>query len=297
MPRADLLSLTTDDLVILSNRGLVRRAQQELQSGEVTFELREDDTGTVAVRWSDGAECVLPAQRVIGDGRCNCAAVTICRHLIRSVLAYQQMAASGQEQAAEAEQQVIALLQDAEGSQAALIHPYTERGREGAEALLSRLSGHSRALRFVAGRVRLRAAGLAIAPIALVFQEETTRTVLQPWVDRSERTGNGAALPVSHRSDTPMDPMARYPGQVTEALGEMLLLGLDRADERVGRYWQELYRYGAALGFVRFLDPMKRLIDALEQKSHTTRWDWHAAARWTIAMAAFAHLAQEEAPG
>ena len=52
----------------LSNRGLVRRAQQELQSGELTFELLEDDAGTVTVRWSDGTECVLPAQRVVRGG-------------------------------------------------------------------------------------------------------------------------------------------------------------------------------------------------------------------------------------
>lgn len=679
MPRADLLALTAEDLVILSNRGLVRRAQQELQSGELTFELLEDDTGTLTVRWSDGAGCVLPAQRVVGDGRCNCDAVTICRHLIRSVLAYQQAAAAGQEQAEEAgpaaasgparepwdpgaitdeelarhfrpaalqqarawfeeghvielvrtskpnarihtlscslrflvpgdirythcdcaepapcryvplviwafrllgaeqvgglvttrkaslpvptklldeigqalmelvglgvagapsplidrlrrlearcrdegliwpaeilaeivqqqeayvrhdsrfsplrlaeligelrlrseairsdtgavpqlflrgassdrvmevrssrmvglgcevqihrsgveiaaylqdpdtgavvavsrdfpnppkeatdpprafwelartpvirgislaalgtgqlltkggkrspagrfipgraeaslqpqsfqwemlrspvlvesyselqarlaamppasfrprrvaenliistvagvahvefaaaDQHVAALLHDAEGNQAALIHPYTERGREGAEALLSRLSACSEELRFVAGRVRLRAAGLMIAPIALVFQEPNTRSVLQPWVDRSERTGDGAGLPASRRSVTPTDPIVRYPGQVMEALGELLLLGLDRADERVGRYWQELHRHGAALGFVRFLDPMNRLIDALEQKSHTTRWDWQPAAGWIIEMAGFAHLAAEEALG
>jgi hypothetical protein len=196
-----------------------------------------------------------------------------------------------------AEQQVIALLQDAEGTQAALIHPYTERGQEGAEALLCHLSACPEALRFVAGRVRLRGTGLVIAPIALVFQDASTRTVLQPWVDRSESTGSGTGLLASRRSGTPTDPIARYPGQVMEALGELLLLGLDRADDRVGRYWQELHRYGAALGFVRFLDPMRGLIESLEQKRHTTRWDWQPAARWTIAMAAFAHLAQEEAPG
>src|SRR5262249_39392340 len=104
------------------------------------------------------------------------------------------------------------------------------------------------------------------------------------------------ALPVSPRSGNPTDPIAQYPAQIMEALGELLLLGLDRADERVGRYWQELRRYGAALGFVRFLDPMDRLIDALERKSHTTQWDWHTAARAAIEVAAFAHLAQEEAP-
>ena len=34
--RQDLLALTADDLVLLANRGLVKRAQQEVQSAELT---------------------------------------------------------------------------------------------------------------------------------------------------------------------------------------------------------------------------------------------------------------------
>jgi hypothetical protein len=89
--RRDLLALTTDDLITLSNRGIVKRAQKELD--KLTFELGEAADGAVIVRWSDGAECVLPADKTVGEGQCNCAATTICRHLIRSVLAYQQTAA------------------------------------------------------------------------------------------------------------------------------------------------------------------------------------------------------------
>jgi hypothetical protein len=93
MARPDLLSLTSEDLVVLSDRGLVKRAQQELDSGEVSFEWGEDEEGTVTVRWSDEVKCVLPADRTVSDGLCSCAATTVCRHLIRSVLTYQQAAA------------------------------------------------------------------------------------------------------------------------------------------------------------------------------------------------------------
>jgi len=65
MNRKDLLALTVDDLVVLSNRGLVKRASKELESGELSFELSEDDTGTVIIHWSDDIECVLPANNTV----------------------------------------------------------------------------------------------------------------------------------------------------------------------------------------------------------------------------------------
>ncbi len=94
MPRADLLSLSADDLAALSNRGVVKRSQKEVESGEFTVELSETD-GDVTARWSDGVECQLPAGKVLADGRCSCAATGLCRHLIRTVLAYQRQFGSG----------------------------------------------------------------------------------------------------------------------------------------------------------------------------------------------------------
>jgi hypothetical protein len=89
MPRPDLLSLTPDDLAVLTNRGTVKRAQRELESGEATFTLTETTDGEVIVDWSDQARCTLPAGKTVSDARCNCVATTICRHVVRSVLAYQ----------------------------------------------------------------------------------------------------------------------------------------------------------------------------------------------------------------
>src|SRR5947208_15009714 len=93
MPRPDLLALSPDDLAVLTNRGTVKRAQRELESGEVRGELSESPDGEVSARWSDGVECRLPAGKVVGEGRCTCAATELCRHLVRTVLAYQRRAA------------------------------------------------------------------------------------------------------------------------------------------------------------------------------------------------------------
>jgi hypothetical protein len=92
MPRADLLALTPDDLTALTNRGTVKRAQREVEEAECTCELTEADDGAVSAKWSDGVTCRLPAGVVLRDAHCSCAAPGLCRHLVRTVLAYQKQA-------------------------------------------------------------------------------------------------------------------------------------------------------------------------------------------------------------
>jgi hypothetical protein len=87
--RQDLLLLTSDDLVTLSNRGIVKRAQQEVQSLELQAEFQEDAAGNVEVQWSDEVCCKFPANVTIAQGQCSCPATSLCRHIVRSVLAYQ----------------------------------------------------------------------------------------------------------------------------------------------------------------------------------------------------------------
>jgi hypothetical protein len=87
--RSDLLTLTIDDLVTLSNRGLVKRAQQEAQSADLTAEISEDASGNLTVQWSDDIRCTLPAQTTLAESQCSCPATSLCRHLLRSVLCYQ----------------------------------------------------------------------------------------------------------------------------------------------------------------------------------------------------------------
>jgi hypothetical protein len=87
--RQDLLTLTIDDLITLSNRGLVKRAQQEVQSGELIGEIGETTAGDLTVQWSDDIRCTFPAQTTLAQSQCSCPATSLCRHLLRSVLFYQ----------------------------------------------------------------------------------------------------------------------------------------------------------------------------------------------------------------
>src|SRR5262245_39374235 len=92
MPREDLLHIAPDDLAALTNRGTVKRAQRELESKEVTAELSEAADGTVTAKWSDDVTCTLPGGKTISDSRCTCPATELCRHVVRTVLAYQSQA-------------------------------------------------------------------------------------------------------------------------------------------------------------------------------------------------------------
>ena len=94
MARQDLLALTPDDLIALSNRGLVKRAQRESETGETGAQIEEDSAGDVLARWLDGARCRIPAREALSAGCCTCAATAICRHLVGTILGYQRLAAA-----------------------------------------------------------------------------------------------------------------------------------------------------------------------------------------------------------
>lgn len=94
MSRVDLLSLTADDLASLTNRGTVKRAERELESGEVTCQIETDASGDLRFVWSEGTTCLFPAGKTVREAVCSSGVLGISRHVIRSVLAYQKWAAS-----------------------------------------------------------------------------------------------------------------------------------------------------------------------------------------------------------
>lgn len=83
--RADLLALSADDLVALSNRGTVKRAARELAG----LELTEEADGTVLAAAAD-AVAQLPPGVALGDATCSCPAAGLCRHVVGAVLAYHE---------------------------------------------------------------------------------------------------------------------------------------------------------------------------------------------------------------
>lgn len=84
MNRPDLTELTDEQLIAAGNRGLLKRAQQELTTQTMTS-LHVDANGLV-LEWSDGVRCEFPPGSSIRGARCSCAAPSVCRHLLRSVL-------------------------------------------------------------------------------------------------------------------------------------------------------------------------------------------------------------------
>lgn len=90
MIRNDLLALNDEDLEVLSNRGTVKRARREIDENETPFKLAMDDAGNVTIAWDEGFTTVLAVGKVLKDCKCTCPSITLCRHIIRSVIAYQR---------------------------------------------------------------------------------------------------------------------------------------------------------------------------------------------------------------
>jgi hypothetical protein len=89
MKRPDLIALTPDDLAALANRGLVKRAQKELEAADLTAQWTETEDGTITAVWTDGTTCTLPGAKTLKEARCDCAALDLCRHILRTVIAWQ----------------------------------------------------------------------------------------------------------------------------------------------------------------------------------------------------------------
>jgi hypothetical protein len=104
VPRPDLAALSPGDLAALANRGLVKRAQRECEAGELTAQWDESDHGTIRATWSDNVTCTLPGAGTVKNAQCTCGALELCRHVMRTVLAWQQRqaAAGGGADAAQA---------------------------------------------------------------------------------------------------------------------------------------------------------------------------------------------------
>ena len=100
MSRSDLQALTADDLAALANRGLVKRAQKEVEAGDPTVEWDEAADGTLTAIWSDGVTCTLPGGQTVSEALCSCPALELCRHVLRTVLAWQRDHDGGEEESA-----------------------------------------------------------------------------------------------------------------------------------------------------------------------------------------------------
>jgi hypothetical protein len=193
-------------------------------------------------------------------------------------------------------QTVEAVLRDRDGNQALLSHPYTTRGRAGAEALLQRLASPE-SLRFVSGTVRRTVADLVLHPACVVWETAGRRGALQPWIERAAEGHEKQSDAGGEQEDAgePGDALAHYLEALRSAVGELLLLGLSRADTLVARRWAELVKRGESLGFTRLAGRLRRLAELLEQKAHTLTWDVRGAARALLEVTVLVRLTQDVA--
>jgi hypothetical protein len=175
-------------------------------------------------------------------------------------------------------QTVRSIVADKLGHQAEIVHPYTHRGRFGVEAMLDRLQQPD-TLKFISAQVSVVARELVCEPIALVFETGAARQMLQPWIaspqicDRTQLTGDLAGADPT----VPDSPISTYLAELTTALQDLWLVGLDRADSHHLQQWQRLAQQGKAIGFNQFLQPIDRFTQSLGEKFHTLDWDRHVA--------------------
>jgi|GEM_PF-576939 len=93
--RADLLALTEDALVSLTNRGLYKRAAKEVAAG--TGPAVAEDADAVRGTFPDGVVCALPPGG-LEAADCTCGASSACRHVVAVVLAYQATVSDGEDE-------------------------------------------------------------------------------------------------------------------------------------------------------------------------------------------------------
>ncbi len=171
------------------------------------------------------------------------------------------------------EQAVIAGMLDAEGERATLAHPYTHRGREGAERLLHLLSHSPAAAKWVAGRFRLSHGELTVEPISLVFEAENGPFLVQPWIDRQDDEAGASEVELAELPETDHDHLADWLKRLAAELADLLLQGMTRADPGAAVTWRELAEHGDALGSRLLQPPIEQLAAELEQRRHQTAWD------------------------
>lgn len=184
---------------------------------------------------------------------------------------------------------VEAVVRDRKGERALLRHPFTSRGAEGAERLLSRLVTEPDGVRFVAGSVRLTGGGVLVEPVAVVW-DGPTRVAVQPWVDRLD----GVGASTERVSAAPLlDPLAGWQNDLLARVGALLVTGVRRADADVVRVWSELERRAEQLGLARLGGAVRRVSTGLTQKLASGSGPTRPTAAALLALAVLARAAQE----
>ncbi len=87
--RQDILSLSLQELEVLTSKGTVNRALKDIESG-TKGEWKETENGSIEVVWEDSVTCILSGSVPIQESSCTCSSTGVCRHIIRTIVAYQK---------------------------------------------------------------------------------------------------------------------------------------------------------------------------------------------------------------
>jgi hypothetical protein len=192
-----------------------------------------------------------------------------------------------------ASQTVLATLADPAGGTAHLRHPFSTRGRAGAERLLAALSDASAALRFVAGRVRRVPGGLVVHPVCCVFEKDGKRFAAQPWIDgQPDDADRGLELMAAEPAVSPVQDVFR---QLHAEAEDLFLVGLRRAGPDAAKRWRELHRRAEAVGLVRLGGRIGCVAEGLDLRAHVVRWDPAPTAGVLLELCALGRLARDVA--
>jgi hypothetical protein len=133
----------------------------------------------------------------------------------------------------------------------------------------------------------------------VVVQDGQRRFALQPWIEQPSVAAGGS--PAGHAAGEPPaatdDPLGGFLRQLHAALGDLFLLGVQRADDLLTRHWRELQRQGEAVGFGRIAERVAALAELFEQRRRTLQWDSQSAARRVLELAVLARMVQDLAAG
>jgi hypothetical protein len=190
-----------------------------------------------------------------------------------------------------ASQQILARLKDHKGQHCLLEHPYTTRGRVGAEALLAQLHSRQGKIVFVSGSIQRTQRGLIVRPVGVVIEEQGARRCLQPWIERETDGGRQETPAVLAHSAS--DPVRECLWQLQLALGELCLNGLARSDPHTARAWRERVQQAESVGFSRLAQQIAELTASLENKAHTLRWNHEPAVRAALRLVALLRLSRD----
>jgi len=188
-----------------------------------------------------------------------------------------------------AHQRLSAILRDAHGNTAQLVHPFHTRGREGFNDLLEILDKRDDQVRFVCGHVRSTSRALEIQPITVVIDDGERRLGIQPWV-LNTIAATETTSPLNEQAAGDESPVEQFLAQLQDSLSDLLLTGVSRCD---GSPWVDQTNMGRQLGFVRLANPIADLAEALNSRSSSVRWDAENAVRCARELCLLSRIAME----